>query len=243
MLAPPAGTRGAFRQVARVRSGRVGSRSGRRVAPRSAAAAHPAATPAGPGRAPGRPGTAAGCRGARGRAVTWSPSPHSTISPCNMTATRWRQVPDDGEVVGDEQVGDPGAFLDLLEQVQHPAWVDRSSADTGSSQTISFGSRASARAIAMRCRWPPENSRGNRSAAPAGRPHLLQQVPDPLRRVLHRDIPHRQRFGEDRLDRHRRVQRGVRVLEHHLDLRRQRRGVPSGTAARCPGPGRAPARR
>ena len=42
------------------------------------------------------------------------------------------------------------------------AWIDTSSADTGSSQTTSFGSSASALAMPMRWRWPPENSAGNR---------------------------------------------------------------------------------
>ena len=46
---------------------------------------------------------------------------------------------DHGEVVGDEQVGDAGALLDLQEQASTRAWVDRSSAETGSSQTISLG--------------------------------------------------------------------------------------------------------
>ena len=40
------------------------------------------------------------------------------------------------------------------------AWIETSSADTGSSQTMSRGSTASARAMPMRCRWPPENSCG-----------------------------------------------------------------------------------
>ena len=40
------------------------------------------------------------------------------------------------------------------------AWIETSSAETGSSQTISFGLSASARAIPIRCRWPPENSCG-----------------------------------------------------------------------------------
>ena len=42
------------------------------------------------------------------------------------------------------------------------AWMDTSSADTGSSQTISLGVNASALATPIRCRWPPENSAGNR---------------------------------------------------------------------------------
>ena len=40
------------------------------------------------------------------------------------------------------------------------AWIDTSSADTGSSATISFGFSAIARATPMRWRWPPENSCG-----------------------------------------------------------------------------------
>ena len=42
------------------------------------------------------------------------------------------------------------------------ACTETSSAETGSSQTISFGFTASARATPMRCRWPPENSCGKR---------------------------------------------------------------------------------
>ena len=38
--------------------------------------------------------------------------------------------------------------------------VDTSSAETASSQMISDGLLASARAIATRWRWPPENSAG-----------------------------------------------------------------------------------
>ncbi len=38
--------------------------------------------------------------------------------------------------------------------------METSSADTGSSATTSLGLRASARAMAIRCLWPPENSCG-----------------------------------------------------------------------------------
>ena len=40
------------------------------------------------------------------------------------------------------------------------AWIETSRAETGSSATISFGFSAIARAIPIRCRWPPENSCG-----------------------------------------------------------------------------------
>ena len=40
------------------------------------------------------------------------------------------------------------------------AWIDTSRAEIGSSQIMSFGRRANARAIPIRWRWPPENSCG-----------------------------------------------------------------------------------
>ncbi len=40
------------------------------------------------------------------------------------------------------------------------AWMDTSSAETGSSAITSRGEVASERAIPMRCAWPPENSCG-----------------------------------------------------------------------------------
>ena len=52
------------------------------------------------------------------------------------------------------------------------ACAEASSAESGSSRTITDGSAASARAIAIRCRWPPLNSCGKRlgRSRPAGRP-------------------------------------------------------------------------
>ena len=51
--------------------------------------------------------------------------------------------------------------------------METSRAETGSSAMMTWGSRASARAIAMRWRWPPENSCGyfrmNRGARPTRR--------------------------------------------------------------------------
>ena len=42
------------------------------------------------------------------------------------------------------------------------AWIETSSAETGSSATTSLGFSAIARATPMRWRWPPENSCGKR---------------------------------------------------------------------------------
>ena len=40
------------------------------------------------------------------------------------------------------------------------AWMDTSRADTASSQTMMRGLSTSARAMPMRCRWPPEKAWG-----------------------------------------------------------------------------------
>ncbi len=50
------------------------------------------------------------------------------------------------------------------------ACTDTSSADTGSSATIRSGLTVSARAMPIRCRWPPENSCGYLRSALAGSP-------------------------------------------------------------------------
>ena len=50
------------------------------------------------------------------------------------------------------------------------AWIDTSNAETGSSQTMKEGSTASARAIPIRWRCPPENSCGYLDANRGERP-------------------------------------------------------------------------
>jgi hypothetical protein len=71
-----------------------------------------------------------------------------------------RQIFDHREVVGDEQVGDAQFFLQLFSRLRICACTETSSAEVGSSQISSSGCTASARAMAMRWRWPPENSCG-----------------------------------------------------------------------------------
>jgi hypothetical protein len=66
------------------------------------------------------------------------------------------------------------------------AWIDTSSAETGSSRTIIEGLSASARATPMRCRWPPENSCGKRFPCSGLRPTVRRSsatrfFPSPLR--------------------------------------------------------------
>ena len=71
------------------------------------------------------------------------------------------EVPDDREVVGDEQERDVELALQVLEQVDHlrlDRHVERGDRLVGHEQLGVAGS--SARAMPMRWRWPPENSLG-----------------------------------------------------------------------------------
>ncbi len=67
---------------------------------------------------------------------------------------------DDIEVVADEEHGHAEAGAEVLQQVQHLRLHRDVERGDGSSATISSGSTASARAMPMRWRWPPENSCG-----------------------------------------------------------------------------------
>src|SRR5439155_190620 len=64
------------------------------------------------------------------------------------------------------------------------AWIDTSSADTGSSQTMISGRRASARAMPMRWRWPPENWCGYRLMWSGSRPTPSTACTAPIRRLI-----------------------------------------------------------
>src|SRR5581483_8152989 len=64
----------------------------------------------------------------------------------------------------------PSSRAKLVSRFANWACAEASSDASGSSRTITDGSAASARAIATRCRWPPENSCGYRDAAAAGSP-------------------------------------------------------------------------
>ena len=60
-------------------------------------------------------------------------------------------VLDNGEVVADEEVRQLVFILQFVQQVDDLAWMDTSSAETGSSQTMNSGFTASARAMQSRC--------------------------------------------------------------------------------------------
>src|SRR3989304_4407058 len=99
------------------------------------------------------------------------------------------------------------------------AWIDTSSADTGSSATMNVGCTASARAVPMRWRRAPAHPGGGGvgggRARPPGGAHAPLPPPPPLVPRLRQAVDH-YRLGDDGADRHTRVQGGVRVLEDHL---------------------------
>ncbi len=125
----------------------------------------------------------------------------------------------DLEVVRDEEIARPFSSCSLRSRSMIWACTDRSSAEVGSSSRMNSGSSAMARAIAMRWRWPPENSCGKRlrmlSGRPASRSACLDAI-QPFLRVA-ADAVDDQAFLDDLADRHARIERGEGILEDDLD--------------------------
>ncbi len=100
------------------------------------------------------------------------------------------------------------------------AWTETSRALVGSSSTISSGRRASARAIPIRWRCPPENSWGKRQRCSGLRPTSWSSSATRWYRCARvPDVMDLERFGDDVADQHPRAQRAERVLEDDLELR------------------------
>ena len=86
--------------------------------------------------------------------------PISTIFPRYMTATRSDMCRTTDRSWAMNKNAMPRRSWSSSRRLTTPAWTDTSSAETGSSRIMSFGSSTRARAIPMRWRWPPENSFG-----------------------------------------------------------------------------------
>ena len=85
------------------------------------------------------------------------------------------------------------------------------------------GAGASARAIAMRWRWPPENEPGYSPARAGSMPTSVRRLAHASASLLPARNPQRvQGFGYGRADFHPRIQGGERVLEDGLDAAAQR---------------------
>src|SRR6185312_772127 len=108
-------------------------------------------------------GTAASnCRvyGCCGEPSTARRGPISTIWPRYMTATRWLTRSTIAMSCEMNTYDTPSVCCRSSRRSTTCARIDTSSAETASSATITRGSSASARAMAIRWRWPPENSCG-----------------------------------------------------------------------------------
>ena len=156
----------------RVRAARVEAAAGRRVErARHLARQHDLLAPLVGMARQGRREQRLRCRDASARGASACASPRlddlAEIHHRDLVA----HVRDRGEIVGDEQVGQAeprpagraagsGSARGSTRRAPRPARPARPAAATATS----------ARAIAMRWRWPPENSCGKRSAERAGRP-------------------------------------------------------------------------
>ena len=141
-----------------------------------------------------------------------------------------RHMPDHRKVMADEQVRQPkprvaGRASDsgFAPAPTHP------SALVGSSHTRKSGSLASARAIEIRCRCPPENSCGYFSPSRTVNPTCASNEPTRPCTSSRRCRQPERAYRLSNNIRHSppRVQRGIRVLKNHVHSPPQRRLRPS----------------
>ena len=126
---------------------------------------------------PAWPRTAAGCRGGAGGGRASSIGPDSTISPAYMTAARSHTWATTGRSWVTSTRARPSSSDRPESSSRIWACTMTSSAVVGSSASSTFGWQASAIAMDARCRMPPENSCGYRSAAAAGMPTISSSSP------------------------------------------------------------------
>ena len=127
-------------------------------------------------------------------------------------------VAHDGDVVADEQHRQCRARRATSRTtLRIDPCTDTSSDDVISSAISSRGSAARARAIETRCSCPPDSCRGS-AASTAGSRETSSSSRADLGAALDAVQPAAdgERFGHRLADGHPRIERGVRVLEHHL---------------------------
>ena len=105
--------------------------------------------------------------GRRKSSLVWQTS---IILPRYITATRSEMCSMTANPCEMNRYVKPSSSWRSYKRLTTCACTETSRADTGSSQTISFGSSASARAMPILCLCPPENSCGYRSAYLGSRP-------------------------------------------------------------------------
>jgi hypothetical protein len=110
-----------------------------------------------PGSGRGMADSSACVYGCSGAAYKVRLSAVSTSLPRYITATRSLMCLTTARSWAMNRYDSPKRFCRFCSRLTTCAWIETSSADTGSSQTIRSGLTASARAMPMRWRWPPEN--------------------------------------------------------------------------------------
>ena len=128
-------------------------------------------------------------------------------------------VAHDGQIVGDEEVGEPEPLLQLLQQVDHLALdrhVERGDRLVADDDARVDGQRpGDADALALAAR----ELVGIAQRHVGEEPDHLQQLGDAIGDLrLGQDAVHADRLGDDLADRHARIERGIGVLEDHLHL-------------------------
>ena len=176
--------------------------------------------------------------GCAGRSNTSSTSPISTIRPRYITATRSAMCRTTDRSCATNRYDRPSAALQLFEQVDDARADRHIQRRTGSSSTSTFGSSASARAMPMRCRWPPENAWGYRLACSGCSPTSVSSSRTRRARSAGGTPCASQRLGEDVADRQPRIERRHRILEHHLQVAADRKPLARRHRAPCPCPAR-----
>src|SRR5580704_17368585 len=121
-----------------------------------------------------------GAAASRARAYGWRTDPNSssvpptsTIRPRYMTATWSLSCRTTARLCEMMIMARPSRSRSSANSRRIVACTETSRDETGSSAISTRGSTASARAMAIRCRWPPENWVGRPSSAAAGRPTRL----------------------------------------------------------------------
>ena len=161
--------------------------------------------------------------GCAGRAKTVALGPCSTILPRYITSDRVGDVAHDLQVVRNEQVGDAHFLLQIHQQVQHlrlDRHVERRHRLVGDDQPrIAASARARPRCAAAGRRRTCADSAD--SARAAGRPCAIIARAASRRAAGVEAGVDRQRLLEQRADLLARIERRVRILEHHLHQRPQ----------------------
>jgi hypothetical protein len=135
------------------------------------------------------------------------------------------QVAHHRQVMRDEQKRQPSRSRRSRSRFMICACTETSTADTGSSATMKRGSIASARAMPIRCRCPPEMPSGAVGGI-GGQTDKAQQFRDPAPDLaLGPQAVDAQHLGQRLAHRHPGVERGKRVLKDHLHI------PPRGAAA------------